>query len=61
LAKGGRTVYFGDIGKNSETLLNYFESHGADKCGENDNPAEYMLTMVGAGAQGKSSKDWYVS
>jgi ATP-binding cassette subfamily G (WHITE) protein 2 (PDR) len=61
LAKGGRTVYFGDIGKNSETLLNYFESHGADKCGENDNPAEYMLTMVGAGAQGKSSKDWSVS
>ncbi|PQE29880.1 ATP-binding cassette transporter protein [Rutstroemia sp. NJR-2017a WRK4] len=59
LAKGGRTVYFGDIGKNSETLLNYFESHGADKCGENDNPAEYMLTMVGAGAQGKSSKDWH--
>jgi ATP-binding cassette subfamily G (WHITE) protein 2 (PDR) len=41
LAKGGRTVYFGDIGKNSETLLNYFESNGADKCGENENPAEY--------------------
>jgi ABC-type multidrug transport system ATPase subunit len=41
LAKGGKTVYFGDIGKNSETLLNYFESSGADKCGENDNPAEY--------------------
>jgi ATP-binding cassette, subfamily G (WHITE), member 2, PDR len=40
LAKGGKTVYFGDIGKNSETLLNYFESNGAEKCGENDNPAE---------------------
>ncbi|KAK0127964.1 hypothetical protein ONS96_007461 [Cadophora gregata f. sp. sojae] len=59
LAKGGRTVYFGDIGHNSETLLNYFESHGADKCGEDDNPAEYMLTMVGAGATGKSTKDWH--
>ncbi|KAE8442468.1 hypothetical protein EG329_003311 [Mollisiaceae sp. DMI_Dod_QoI] len=59
LAKGGKTVYFGDIGKNSETLLNYFESNGADKCGENDNPAEYMLTMVGAGATGKSTKDWH--
>lgn len=44
LAKGGKTVYFGDIGKNSETLLNYFESHGADKCGENDNPAEYSTS-----------------
>ncbi|KUJ08928.1 ABC-transporter [Mollisia scopiformis] len=59
LAKGGKTVYFGDIGHNSETLLNYFESNGADKCGENDNPAEYMLTMVGAGATGKSTKDWH--
>ncbi|CZR53514.1 probable ABC1 transport protein [Phialocephala subalpina] len=59
LAKGGKTVYFGDIGHNSETLLNYFESNGADKCGENDNPAEYMLTMVGAGATGKSTQDWH--
>ncbi|KAH7413485.1 putative ABC transporter CDR4 [Cadophora sp. MPI-SDFR-AT-0126] len=59
LAKGGRTVYFGDIGHNSETLLDYFESHGADKCGEDENPAEYMLTMVGAGASGKSTKDWH--
>lgn len=59
LAKGGRTVYFGDIGHNSETLLNYFESHGAEKCGEDANPAEYMLTMVGAGATGKSTKDWH--
>ncbi|KAF7931602.1 uncharacterized protein EAE98_004338 [Botrytis deweyae] len=59
LAKGGRTVYFGDIGHNSETLLKYFESHGAAKCGEDENPAEYMLTMVGAGAQGKSTQDWH--
>jgi ATP-binding cassette, subfamily G (WHITE), member 2, PDR len=77
LAKGGKTVYFGDIGKNSETLLNYFESNGADKCGDDDNPAEYskspppplpdsessltkvVLTMVGAGASGKSTKDWH--
>ncbi|KAG4026890.1 hypothetical protein MFRU_035g00420 [Monilinia fructicola] len=59
LAKGGKTVYFGDIGQNSETLLKYFESHGAEKCGEDENPAEYMLTMVGAGAQGKSTQDWH--
>jgi ATP-binding cassette subfamily G (WHITE) protein 2 (PDR) len=59
LAKGGKTVYFGDIGKNSETLLNYFESNGAEKCDDDANPAEYMLTMVGAGATGKSTKDWH--
>ena len=59
LAKGGRTVYFGDIGKNSETLLNYFESHGARHCDEAENPAEFMLETVGAGASGKSAKDWH--
>jgi ATP-binding cassette subfamily G (WHITE) protein 2 (PDR) len=59
LAKGGKTVYFGDIGHNSETLLHYFESNGAEKCGDDENPAEYMLTMVGAGATGKSTKDWH--
>ncbi|KAF4631295.1 hypothetical protein G7Y89_g6838 [Cudoniella acicularis] len=59
LAKGGKTVYFGDIGENSKTLLDYFEANGAPKCGEDENPAEYMLTMVGAGPAGKSSKDWH--
>ena len=73
LAKGGKTskcltstrvsmltliVYFGDIGKNSKTLLDYFEANGAEKCGEAENPAEYMLTMVGAG-HSKSTKDWH--
>lgn len=58
LAKGGKTVYFGDIGENSKTLLNYFESHGAEPCGPDDNPAEYMLNIVGAGPSGKSAQDW---
>ena len=59
LAKGGRTVYFGDIGQNSKTLLNYFESHGARHCGEAENPAEYMLEIVGAGAGGRAAQDWH--
>ena len=59
LAKGGKTVYFGDIGHNSETLLGYFESHGARHCGEAENPAEFMLEIVGAGASGKSTQDWH--
>jgi ATP-binding cassette subfamily G (WHITE) protein 2 (PDR) len=45
LAKGGRTVYFGDIGKNSETLLDYFEANGAEKCGDDENPAEYSKNL----------------
>lgn len=58
LAQGGKTVYFGDIGEDSRTLLNYFEANGADPCGPNDNPAEYMLNIVGAGPSGQLSKDW---
>jgi ATP-binding cassette subfamily G (WHITE) protein 2 (PDR) len=58
LAKGGKTVYFGDIGHNSETLLGYFERRGGRKCGVQENPAEYMLETVGAGASSKSAQDW---
>jgi len=46
LAKGGRTVYFGDIGKNSKTLLHYFESNGAEKCAEDGNPAEVSTEYI---------------
>lgn len=38
LAKGGRTVYFGDVGHGSRTLLDYFEAGGARKCGTAENP-----------------------
>jgi ATP-binding cassette subfamily G (WHITE) protein 2 (PDR) len=58
LAKGGRVVYFGDIGQNSRTLLDYFERQGARKCEEHENPAEYILELAGAGASGQSTLDW---
>lgn len=58
LAKGGRTVYFGDVGRNSKTLLEYFENAGARKGEDEENPAEYMLETVGAGSRNKSDLDW---
>ncbi|PWY83072.1 ATP-binding cassette transporter [Aspergillus sclerotioniger CBS 115572] len=58
LAKGGRTVYFGDIGDQSRTLLDYFQANGARACGPSENPAEYMLEIIGAGASGRATKDW---
>ncbi|KAF5864492.1 hypothetical protein ETB97_007597 [Aspergillus alliaceus] len=60
LAKGGKTVYFGGIGDQSRTLLDYFEGNGARACGSDENPAEYMLEIIGAGASGTASKDWPV-
>jgi ATP-binding cassette, subfamily G (WHITE), member 2, PDR len=58
LAKGGRTVYFGEVGENSRTLLNYFERNGSRHCGDEENPAEFMLEIIGAGASGKATQDW---
>ncbi|KAJ5151362.1 uncharacterized protein N7482_010614 [Penicillium canariense] len=58
LAKGGKTVYFGDIGEQSRSLLDYFERNGARSCDPCENPAEYMLEIIGAGASGHASKDW---
>ncbi|KAF4956487.1 hypothetical protein FSARC_11549 [Fusarium sarcochroum] len=46
LAKGGKTVYFGNIGQDSRTLLDYFESHGARACDKQENPAEYILEVI---------------
>ncbi|PPQ68464.1 hypothetical protein CVT24_005561 [Panaeolus cyanescens] len=59
LQKGGQTVYFGDVGKNAQTIIDYFESNGARKCSEPENPAEYMLDVIGAGATAVSDRDWH--
>jgi ATP-binding cassette subfamily G (WHITE) protein 2 (SNQ2) len=59
LKKGGRTCYFGDIGYNADTLIQYFEHYGARQCAPDENPAEYMLDVIGAGATAaKSNVDW---
>ncbi|AOA65255.1 Plasma membrane ATP-binding cassette (ABC) transporter [Komagataella phaffii CBS 7435] len=58
LKKGGRTVYFGDIGPNSSTMLSYFERESGIKCGVSENPAEYILNCIGAGATAHASADW---
>ncbi|KAJ8112457.1 hypothetical protein OPT61_g5176 [Boeremia exigua] len=45
LSKGGKTVYFGDIGKDSETVKSYFATRGAP-CPDEANPAEHMIEVV---------------
>lgn len=55
LAKGGKTVYFGDIGDNASTLKEYFARYDAP-CPKDANPAEHMIDVVsGSLSQGK---DW---
>lgn len=45
LRVGGQTTYFGEIGEQAKTVINYFESQGASRC-EQDNPAEYLLEVL---------------
>ncbi|KAK4703701.1 ATP-binding cassette, subfamily G (WHITE), member 2, PDR, partial [Phenoliferia sp. Uapishka_3] len=76
LAKGGRTVYFGDVGPNCSTLVNYFEANGAEPCDPAANPAEWMLelqnlyfilrlnllTLYSKAAPGsKATQDWHAT
>ncbi|KAJ8078446.1 Multidrug resistance protein [Marasmius tenuissimus] len=58
LARGGRTVYFGDIGRNSRTLIDYFEGQGADPCPSEANPAEWMLHVIGAAPGATAKRDY---
>lgn len=59
LAKGGKTVYFGDIGENSQTMTSYFERNGGKKCPDEANPAEWMLEVIGAAPGTATDQDWF--
>ncbi|KAI1323108.1 ABC-2 type transporter-domain-containing protein [Xylariaceae sp. FL0255] len=59
LAKGGKTVYFGEIGENSKTMTSYFERHGAPQCPATANPAEWMLDAIGAAPGSSTDVDWF--
>lgn len=60
LAKGGKTVYFGEIGEDSKILIGYFERNGSLKFGAGDNPAEKMLEVIGAAPGSDNTIDWPV-
>ncbi|QRV75743.1 ABC-2 type transporter [Ceratobasidium sp. AG-Ba] len=61
LRKGGQTCYFGNLGHNSSDMIAYFERNGARKCQPEENPAEYMLDVIGAGATATSDIDWHAT
>ncbi|KAF4119572.1 ABC-type branched-chain amino acid transport system, ATPase component [Geosmithia morbida] len=58
LQSGGRVVYHGPLGEDSQILTHYFESNGAKPCPANANPAEYMLESIGAGDPNYEGQDW---
>ncbi|KAL0959811.1 hypothetical protein HGRIS_011492 [Hohenbuehelia grisea] len=59
LQKGGQTVYFGDVGPQSAAVIDYFQHHGSRKCLPFENPAEFILDVIGAGATATVDRDWH--
>ncbi|KAK1966044.1 hypothetical protein LY78DRAFT_579238 [Colletotrichum sublineola] len=57
LQRGGKTVYFGDIGDNARTMINYLERHGAPPCPADANPAEWMLKATTLSEDGPNWDD----
>lgn len=58
LERGGRTVYFGDIGKDAHILRAYLKRYGAEAA-PTDNVAEFMLEAIGAGSAPRvGDRDW---
>ncbi|KZZ99435.1 BMR1-like protein [Moelleriella libera RCEF 2490] len=58
LQRGGRTVYFGDIGEDASILRAYLKRHGAEAA-PTDNVAEFMLEAIGAGSSPRlGERDW---
>jgi hypothetical protein len=51
-------VYFGDLGHDSQNLIQYLQNNGAEKIGPKTNPAEYMLEAIGAGNPDYKGQDW---
>ncbi|OSS53650.1 hypothetical protein B5807_01076 [Epicoccum nigrum] len=59
LAKGGRTVYYGDVGHGSKVLVDYFVRNGGPPCPKDANPAEWMLEVIGAAPGSHTDVDWH--
>ncbi|CAI7582400.1 unnamed protein product [Penicillium viridicatum] len=58
LQRGGECIYHGEIGHDSQILLEYFRRNGAD-CPVDANPAEWMLDAIGAGQTRRiGDRDW---
>lgn len=59
LQRGGRTVYFGELGEGCKTMIDYFEKYGAHKCPSDANPAEWMLGVIGAAPGSHANQDYH--
>ncbi|RYP53146.1 hypothetical protein DL768_001820 [Monosporascus sp. mg162] len=59
IAPGGKTVFFGDLGKNSPNLIDYSERNGAPAIPADANPAEWTLEVIKPPKDGSEGIDWH--
>ncbi|KAL5521040.1 hypothetical protein ACEPAG_8962 [Sanghuangporus baumii] len=58
LHKGGKMVYFGDIGNDCEIMIDYFERNGAQLCSASENPVEWMMNVICSDDHAYIPIDW---
>ena len=54
----GRSIYFGEIGPGSRTVVEYFEREGIVDCASYANPAEWLMTVTGRSEDAALTRDW---
>ena len=58
LVKGGQLAYDGPLGKDCTTAVKYFQEVSQVACEDRQNPAEYILDVVGAGSRSSNTTNW---
>ncbi|KAL5505028.1 SNQ2_6 [Sanghuangporus vaninii] len=58
LHKGGKMVYFGDIGNDCGIMIDYFERNGAQLCSASENPIEWMMNLISSDDHTYIPIDW---
>lgn len=55
----GRSIYFGEIGPQSRTLIDYFEKKNIRRCEVEENPADWLLDVTGRDLSTSQAIDWH--
>lgn len=58
LERPGKTVYFGPLGEDCRTMVEYFEKNGARPCARGENPADWVLSVTAAADGTQKPIDW---
>ncbi|MCJ1270047.1 hypothetical protein MMC22_009941 [Lobaria immixta] len=56
--RDGQSIYFGDIGPDSRTLIDYFHNLGVRMCRPEENPAEWLLDITSESPDAKNTVNW---